>query len=62
MHDNGAAMCGRALTGLGLYGLIRSGRPSRELRAALTQHLGYFGPLVMASICDNHGASTNVNE
>lgn len=56
MRANGAAFAGRALTGLGLYGLIKGGPASRALRKALTQHLGYFGPLVMASICDNHGA------
>lgn len=59
MRANGAVMCGRALTGLGLYSLIKGGPASRNLRKALTDHLGYFGPLVMASICDNQGASTN---
>jgi predicted sugar kinase len=56
MRANDTAFAGRALTGLALFGLIKGGKPSRTLRKALTDHLGYFGPLVMASICDNHGA------
>jgi predicted sugar kinase len=56
MRAHGAAMCARALTGLGLYGLIQGGEPSRALRKVLVGRLGYFGPLVMASICDNRGA------
>ena len=56
MAANGAVICQRTLTGLGLYGLIKGGAASRQLRAALTQHLSYFGPLVMATICDNEGA------
>jgi predicted sugar kinase len=60
MRANGAAFAARALTGLGLYGLVKGGPASRTLRKALTQHLGYFGPLVMASICDNHGAKTKM--
>jgi len=56
MRENGALVCGRAPTGLGLYALIRGGGPSRSMRRALTNHLGIFGGSVMASICDNAGA------
>jgi predicted sugar kinase len=56
MRDAGALAAGRTLAGLGLYGLIRGGGPSRDLRRALTERLGYFGGTVMASICDNNGA------
>jgi predicted sugar kinase len=56
MRDGGAQACGRAIAGLGLYGLIKGGGPSRALRRALTAHLGYFGGTVMATLCDNHGA------
>jgi beta-ribofuranosylaminobenzene 5'-phosphate synthase len=56
MRDAGALMAGQTLAGLGLYGLIKGGGPSRELRRALTERLGYFGGTVMASICDNTGA------
>ncbi len=56
MRENGALVCGRALTGLSLYALIRGGGPSRTMRRALTDHLGIFGGIVMASICDNTGA------
>jgi predicted sugar kinase len=56
MRENGALVCGRALTGLGLYALIRGGGPSRRMRRALTNHLGIFGGTAMASICDNAGA------
>jgi len=56
MRDNGALVCGRIPTGLGLYALIRGGGPSRSMRRALTDLLGIFGGTVMASICDNNGA------
>ena len=56
MHDNGAAFCAQTLTGLGLYALVRGREASRSLRTALTQHTGYFGPLVITTICDNAGA------
>jgi beta-ribofuranosylaminobenzene 5'-phosphate synthase len=56
MRGAGALTAGRTLAGLGLYGLIKGGGPSRELRRALTERLGYFGGTVMASICDNNGA------
>ncbi len=56
MRDAGALTAGRTLTGLGLYGLIKGGGPSRELRQTLTERLGYSGGTIMASICDNSGA------
>jgi predicted sugar kinase len=56
MRDSGALAWGRAMAGLGLYGLIKGGGPSRVLRRALTAHLGYFGGTVMATLCDNRGA------
>jgi predicted sugar kinase len=59
MRAHGAAFTWRAITGLALVGLIKGAQPSRALRKALTEKLGYFGPLVMASICDNHGAKVN---
>jgi len=55
MRDAGALTAGRTLAGLGLHGLIKGGGPSRELRRALTERLGYFGGTVIASICDNSG-------
>jgi predicted sugar kinase len=59
MRENGALVCGRTLTGLGLYALIRGGGPSRTMRRALTDRLGIFGGTVMASICDNNGVRLN---
>lgn len=56
MQAEGAAFAGRALSGLAMYGLIRGGAASRRLRRVLTEALGYFGPTVMASICDERGA------
>src|SRR5262249_40425199 len=56
MRDNGALVWGRTLAGLGIYGLIKGGGPSRALRRALVTQLGIFGGTVMASICDNQGA------
>src|SRR5215213_6060682 len=59
MRHAGALTAGQTLAGLGLYGLIEGGGPSRELRRILTERLGYFGGTVMASICDNTGALTD---
>lgn len=55
LRTHGAAMAGRMLTGLGVFGLVQGGPASREVRAALQQHYGYFGPLIMASVCDGKG-------
>ena len=60
MHDNGAAFCAQTLTGLGLYALVQGREASRTLRNALTQHVGYFGPLVITTICDNVGVAIKV--
>jgi predicted sugar kinase len=56
MRAGGALAWGRTLTGLGFYGLIEGGGPSRELRRALTEHIGLFGGTVMATLADNAGA------
>ena len=61
MRANGVAFAGRALTGLGLFGLIKGASASRALRKALVDNLGYFGPLVMGSICDNQAAQIKTN-
>jgi predicted sugar kinase len=55
MSAGGALACGRCISGMGLYGLIKGGGPSRELRRLLTERLGYFGAAVMATLCDNDG-------
>lgn len=55
LRANGALAWGRTLTGLCLYGLIKGGGPSRALRSALMEQLGFFGGTVMATICDNDG-------
>jgi predicted sugar kinase len=60
MGDAGALTAGRTLAGLGLYGLIKGGGPSRALRRTLTERLGYFGGTVMASIGDNNGAHQQI--
>jgi predicted sugar kinase len=56
MRTGGALAWGRCISGIGLYGLLKGGGPSRELRRLLTEHLGYFGAAVMATLCDNAGA------
>jgi predicted sugar kinase len=56
MRAGDALAWGRTIAGLGLYGLIKGGGPSRALRRALTAHVGYFGGTVMATLCDNRGA------
>jgi predicted sugar kinase len=59
MRDYGALVGGRSLTGMGLYGLIKGGGPSRDLRRALIAQLGIFGGTVMATLCDNIGATAH---
>jgi predicted sugar kinase len=60
MRAGGALAWGRCISGLGLYGLIKGGGPSRELRRRITEQQGYFGAAVMATLCDNHGARQRV--
>jgi predicted sugar kinase len=60
MRAGGALAWGRCICGMGLYGLIKGGGPSRDLRRALTERLGYFGGMVMATLCDNEGAQGRV--
>jgi predicted sugar kinase len=62
MRAAGALTAGRTLAGLGVYGLIKGGGPSRDLRRTLTERLGYFGGTVMASICDNNGARQQITQ
>ncbi len=57
MRGHGALVCGRALGGLALYGLIQGAGPSRALRRALTAELGFFGGSVIGSVCSPHGAT-----
>jgi len=57
MRNHGALVCGRTLTGLAIYGLIKGGGPSRDLRRALVMQLGIFGGTVMATLCDNSGST-----
>ncbi len=61
LRSTGAAMCGRALTGRGLFGLVQGGPASRDVRAALQHHYGYFGPQILAATCQNHGITVNTN-
>jgi predicted sugar kinase len=60
MSAGGALAWGRCIAGLGLYGLVKGGGPSRELRRLLTERLGYFGAGVMATLCDNDGAQQRI--
>jgi predicted sugar kinase len=60
MRAGGALAWGRCSSGMGLYGLIKGGGPSRELRRLLTERLGYFGAAVMATLCDSAGAQQRV--
>ncbi|MBX0328903.1 hypothetical protein K2Z83_14580, partial [Oscillochloris sp. ZM17-4] len=56
MRAGGAVAWGRALSGLGLFGLIRGAEPSRRLRRALADHMGHAGGTIMATICETAGA------
>jgi predicted sugar kinase len=56
MHERHAAFAGQMPTGLGAYGLIQGGPASRDLRDALQRGQGYYGPMLMGSICADSGA------
>ncbi|MGH2521174.1 MAG: hypothetical protein ACRDH2_01615 [Anaerolineales bacterium] len=56
MRTGGCAGWGRSLTGLTRFGFIRGADPSVEVRRKLSSRLGFYGGVVMASICDNRGA------
>ena len=56
MRTNGALAWGRSPTGTGLYGLVKGGQASADLQKKLSDHLGFFGGTVMATITDNRGA------
>jgi predicted sugar kinase len=56
MREGGALAWGRCISGMGLYGLIKGGGPSRDLRRRLAERQGYFGATVMATLCDSDGA------
>lgn len=56
IRAGGALAWGRAPAGLARYGLIQGAEPSRELRRALSAHVGPMGGIVMATICDSAGA------
>lgn len=58
MVENGAYAWGQMLTGYGLWGLVKGGDASRVLRKKLSDHVGFFGGRVMATITDNRGASS----
>ena len=62
MEEFGVMVSGRMLTGLGVYGLVRGAKTSRELRAALSKGLGPFGGNPIATICENGGANFIVKE
>lgn len=62
MREHGALTFGRALTGLGHYGLIRGGDASRTLRKRLRDHVGFYGGIVMATITDNVGSRHVIRE
>ena len=56
MRTNGALAWGQSPTGFGLYGLVKGAKASAGLQKKLSDHLGFFGGTVMASITDNRGA------
>jgi predicted sugar kinase len=56
MQRHGAVACGRALGGLGLYGLLRGAAASRALRRELISAEVQGGGTVLATIVDNRGA------
>ncbi len=62
MRDSGAVAWGQNLSGLSLYGLVKGGQASRDLRKKLRDHVGFFGGVSMATIADNRGVAETVKE
>ncbi|MCP4424701.1 MAG: hypothetical protein GY803_09430 [Chloroflexi bacterium] len=62
MRDFGAVAWGKCLTGLGLYGLVKGGDSSRELRKIVRNRVGIYGGIVMATVTDNAGARHFIKE
>lgn len=58
MIENGAYAWGQMITGYGVWGLVKGGDASRVLRKKLSDHVGFFGGRVMATITDNRGVSS----
>ncbi len=58
MRAGGALACGRAPTGLGIYGLVRGAAASQGLCRDLAARMGHMGGSVLASTCDPAGART----
>ncbi len=56
MRASGALAWGQSPTGFGLYGLVKGGNATVDLQKQLSNHLGFFGGTVMATITDNRGA------
>lgn len=56
MGQSGAFAWGQCLTGYGLWALVKGGDASRALRKKISDHVGFFGGRVMATITDNRGA------
>jgi predicted sugar kinase len=56
MQENGALAWGQTLAGFGHYALVHGGPASRVLRKKITDHVGYSGGIVMATITANHGS------
>jgi predicted sugar kinase len=61
MRENGAIAWGESAAGLARFGLIRGGPASVVLRRKVVETVGYEGGNVMASICDNQGATHTVD-
>lgn len=53
LNKNGAAFAAQTLTGYGVYALVQGAEPSQRLRQAVQKHVGYFGPLVLGTVCRN---------
>ncbi len=59
---SGAAAWGRALTGYGLFALVRGAPAAADLRAALTARLGLGPGRVLVTIADTDGARDTVRD
>ncbi|MBL7164726.1 MAG: hypothetical protein ISS57_19230 [Anaerolineales bacterium] len=62
MLENGALTCGRSVTGLALYALVKGSSATVSLRHALRDHVGHHGGTAMATITDNHGARVVIKD
>ncbi|MGQ0602064.1 MAG: hypothetical protein ACT4QE_10260 [Anaerolineales bacterium] len=62
MQAEGALAWGQALTGLGMYALVRGTDASHALRNKILHHVGHFGGTLLASVIAGQGATERTKD